>query len=180
MSRNRGDTSLLHVLRPSEWPPRESDGIAARGIEFSVRQSNPFRRATISRRAARAKVRAGTPQNTSSSVSRAHCALAAAGRTQGPSHPARLQDTLLKVRANPHGSRSTRSTSTPAIDLHRSNTPRARTRKLGLPSGACARGRAGPLSPCSDDEGSADAEEAIYENARAQLTRRAQPKVDCV
>jgi hypothetical protein len=93
-----------------------------------VRQSNPFRRATIPRRAARAKLRAGTPQNTSSSVSRAHCALAAAGRMQGPSHPARPQDTLLKVRANPDGSRSTRSTSTPAIDLHRSSTTRARAR----------------------------------------------------
>ena len=66
------DTSLLHVLRPKEWPPRESNERGARGIEFSVHQSNPFRRATISRRAALATVRAGTPQNTSSSVSRAY------------------------------------------------------------------------------------------------------------
>ena len=128
MSQNRGDTSPWYILRAQEWPPRESDENGARRTEFSVHQSNSFRRATISRRTACTKVRAGTPQNTSSAWPRALCALATAGRMQGPSHPACPQDTPIKGRPNPPCSRSTRITSTPAIDHHRSNTTRTRAR----------------------------------------------------
>jgi hypothetical protein len=172
MSRNRGDTSLLHVLRTQEWPPRESDGIAARGIEFSVRQSNPFRRATISRRAARAKVRAGTPQNTSSIVSRAH---SAHWRRQVECK-AHLILLSHKTRCSRYVPTRTARAARAALQRPRSTsiapTLRARARARScLPSGACARGRAGPLSPCSDDEGSAGVDEAIYDRARAQLKR---------
>jgi hypothetical protein len=51
--------SLSYLLLASAWPPSDSDGIRARGIKFAMHESNPFRRATISRRTAGTTMRTG-------------------------------------------------------------------------------------------------------------------------
>jgi hypothetical protein len=175
MSQNRGDTSLLPLLRAEEWPPRESDEIGALPVELGVHQSNLFRRATITRRAAGVTVRAGTPQNTSSGMAaRALCALAMAGRDKAhlilfthktrssrcvPTHTART------ARASPQRPRTT--TTAPTL------LARARACEL-TPSVRRARTRA-PVRRLSlrsdDDEGPAEVDDGIGDNARAQLKR---------